>query len=464
MEYIVKKGDNLIKIARMFGLNSLDELLDLNKEITDPNLIRIGQSINLPESVEARSNLPASVVTAKAPNYDSVDFNRLPDSVKQQVLAYAQAVKDNAMSLSNVPKLYQQQVYNQGIRNATNEAAPYVAKHVMMAPWTIPDMAVRGTLNEGRKAVKQLTTGDKSEGDYGIQDYFGNFSWLGRDFEQEHPGWDFAINSVTTPLVMVGTEELAARAMDGTLGPAVRSIVQNARPNAEATAEAMGIERMHFPGTAGNETSVRSSGVEYIFNPKNSGKTGTVTKGANTGYKANVSGKGTFKNKSSYVPKQPKTEVYVAQPKPIVTAPPSTGTGHWHGFPIPLPEQSRTNYVITHNEPEVTHIEETVPTNPWIYNRNATETVPYRRGMETPTYISAEAPRGAAIVEQPITRESMKQGVGPVIRKAEEVPGVVTGSTPSGYYSGYGHTYGNEGGPWIVIRQKLGGILKNYNK
>ena len=127
---------------------------------------------------------------------------------------------------------------------------------------------------------------------------------------------------------MVGSEELAARAMDGTLGQTTRAIIQNARPNAESTAEAMGIERMRFPEVAGNQRTIRSSGIEYKVGSKGSGKTGTVTKGANTGYKANASVKGTYKNTSSYVPKESEAKVFVTKPTPIVTTPPSTGTDY----------------------------------------------------------------------------------------------------------------------------------------
>ena len=46
-KYIVKKGDYLIKIAKMFGF-TLQELLDENPEITNPNLININQIIKIP--------------------------------------------------------------------------------------------------------------------------------------------------------------------------------------------------------------------------------------------------------------------------------------------------------------------------------------------------------------------------------------------------------------------------------
>ncbi|MFE5813633.1 peptidoglycan-binding protein [Streptomyces sp. NPDC056479] len=50
--YVAKKGDNLNKIAAMHGL-TLAQVLEWNPEITNPNLIQIGQRIRVsaPESV-----------------------------------------------------------------------------------------------------------------------------------------------------------------------------------------------------------------------------------------------------------------------------------------------------------------------------------------------------------------------------------------------------------------------------
>jgi LysM repeat protein len=46
--YIVQSGDNLGNIARAFGVN-LDELMALNN-ITNPNLIEVGQALAIPPS------------------------------------------------------------------------------------------------------------------------------------------------------------------------------------------------------------------------------------------------------------------------------------------------------------------------------------------------------------------------------------------------------------------------------
>lgn len=49
--YVVKKGDNLNKIAATHGL-TLDQILKWNPEITNPNVIQIGQRVRVsaPES------------------------------------------------------------------------------------------------------------------------------------------------------------------------------------------------------------------------------------------------------------------------------------------------------------------------------------------------------------------------------------------------------------------------------
>lgn len=446
LQYTIKKGDNLIKIARKFGLNSLDEILELNPEITNPNLTRINQVIKLPESVEARSSLPAATVVAEAPKWnDKTAWTDLPKSVQQRVLAYRQAVAAGNMNFNDIPRKYQQHVYNQSIRHTTNTAAPYVGKWVLSAPWTAADTFVRGTLNEGRKLVKRVVDGNTSEEDYGVNDYFGNFSWLGKEFQEEHPVADAAINMATTPVVMIGGERLAAGAMDGTLANSLQAAWQNMKNGAQGTVRAMGVGTESVVPTPKEGLPV-SNGVKYQTGIKSSGKTGTVTRGARGGFRANISGKGTYSNKSSYAPNG--KLMSRATPKDVTAANPFVGTGYWHGLMLPLPEEQRTNYVTV--EPEVTHVEETIPTNYWIYNTTPSAvTVPYQKGMETPTYTSAEAPRGRSVSEQPILKESVKTNEGRVIRSAAEKPGAAVGSTPTGVYSGYGFMYGPEGGNLI---------------
>jgi peptidoglycan endopeptidase LytE len=50
--YVVKAGDTLSKIAKQFNM-TVDVLLKMNPEITNPNFIKVGQTIRLSESVPA---------------------------------------------------------------------------------------------------------------------------------------------------------------------------------------------------------------------------------------------------------------------------------------------------------------------------------------------------------------------------------------------------------------------------
>jgi hypothetical protein len=114
---------------------------------------------------------------------------------------------------------------------------------------------------------------------------------------------------------------------------------------------------------------------------------------------------------------------------------------------VVLPEQEKPNYVIV--EPEKEYTEETIVNkNPWIYNTDTPDVVvPYRSGNETITYVIGQANRGNSPKEQSITKESIKTGKGNPKPGVKVKQGEAVGSTPSGYYSGFGYTYGTEGGP-----------------
>jgi LysM repeat protein len=62
-EYVVQPGDTLYAIAQVNGV-SLEALLAANMQITDPNLLSVGQTINLPDP----------------PNETTGDFKIIPDS------------------------------------------------------------------------------------------------------------------------------------------------------------------------------------------------------------------------------------------------------------------------------------------------------------------------------------------------------------------------------------------------
>jgi murein DD-endopeptidase MepM/ murein hydrolase activator NlpD len=67
MNYTVKPGDSLTKIAKRNGI-SLAQLLKANPQITNPDRIQVGQLVNLPDtSTDTTQPLPANVVPAVAP-------------------------------------------------------------------------------------------------------------------------------------------------------------------------------------------------------------------------------------------------------------------------------------------------------------------------------------------------------------------------------------------------------------
>src|ERR1700741_3481921 len=68
MNYVVKAGDTLSKIATRNGM-TLAQLLQLNPSIKNPNKISVGDKINLPDtSTENTKPLPSNVVPAKPAN------------------------------------------------------------------------------------------------------------------------------------------------------------------------------------------------------------------------------------------------------------------------------------------------------------------------------------------------------------------------------------------------------------
>ena len=449
MKYTVKKGDNLIKILRNAGLTQsgmLNEVIKRNG-IKDTNLTHIGQVLDLPDAEFYDSIAPAGIVArkqdysqtpvAQLPNTRDVDENgNMIPGYADRVNAYAQAIRDRALTVNQVPEQYRQQAYNASIRNTMDEAAPYVMKYVLGAPWSIVDTAVRSGLSEGRKLISRAQGNDTSN-DYGVGDYFENFSWTGKQFEAEHPYLAFAADALATPTVMVGAENLGARAMDGALSNTGREAFQNAA----GTAEAMGVNRMTPSQSTVNRTAAIAASERQAANAAH-----VAPRGSGHVYKGPGAGKNTSAGRINQGWYYPTSRVAPESNAQFVDPGTFKGTGYWHGLYMPMQEPERTNYVVA--EPEVTHIEEQKPTlSRWVTTTDYDgPRVPYRPEYEDAEYIEAQAPRGKSVKEQPITKESLKKKKGLVKQSAQEVSGPVEGSTPSGYYSGYGFTYGPEGG------------------
>jgi len=72
MAYTVQSGDNLSKIARQYGMDVRD-LIASNPQLANPNLIRPGQRINIPdEPVSPAARAAAGNVLAAAPSVAQV--------------------------------------------------------------------------------------------------------------------------------------------------------------------------------------------------------------------------------------------------------------------------------------------------------------------------------------------------------------------------------------------------------
>jgi LysM repeat protein len=66
--YEVQPGDTLSKIANKFGL-SVNDLMQANQQILDPNLIKVGQKINIPGGAPA---VPPAPAPGHAETYDGI--------------------------------------------------------------------------------------------------------------------------------------------------------------------------------------------------------------------------------------------------------------------------------------------------------------------------------------------------------------------------------------------------------
>ena len=51
-QYTVRSGDTMGKIARQHGV-TLQQLLDANPQVRNPNMIHVGQALNLPRDAQA---------------------------------------------------------------------------------------------------------------------------------------------------------------------------------------------------------------------------------------------------------------------------------------------------------------------------------------------------------------------------------------------------------------------------
>ena len=93
--YEVQPGDTLSRIANHFDL-SLNDLLSANQQILDPNLIKVGQKINIPVVGPSPALEPAP---GHAETYDgihpapgTVSLNRLITTIRRSQIHPANAI------------------------------------------------------------------------------------------------------------------------------------------------------------------------------------------------------------------------------------------------------------------------------------------------------------------------------------------------------------------------------------
>lgn len=71
---IVLKGDTLTKIAKVAGTN-LSTILRLNPKIKNPNLIRVGQAVNVPDTNDGKA-----LAVSRSAIYDAATKDKLNDN------------------------------------------------------------------------------------------------------------------------------------------------------------------------------------------------------------------------------------------------------------------------------------------------------------------------------------------------------------------------------------------------
>lgn len=100
--YIVMKGDTMYKIAQMYNI-SLESLILANPQINNPNLIQIGQVINIPTTTKPNIEVNGYAIANIS---DSVLNNTLPYLTYISIFSY-QAKPDGTLT-----NLYEQNIIN----------------------------------------------------------------------------------------------------------------------------------------------------------------------------------------------------------------------------------------------------------------------------------------------------------------------------------------------------------------
>lgn len=125
MNYVVQKGDTLSSIASRYGL-SWQQLQSANG-LSNPNLIYVGQSVNIPSGGGASQDKVPDPNVYKI-NWQKVDLSpehikSLEDSAYNELAPYYQKLLDDANGDVEIAKKRMQEDYDRGNRIKTEDVA-----------------------------------------------------------------------------------------------------------------------------------------------------------------------------------------------------------------------------------------------------------------------------------------------------------------------------------------------------
>lgn len=90
--YVVQSGDTLTKIAAKLGM-SIDDILDNNPEITDPNKISVDQEISYPDSMVKVMNVQPSAPQTSGPRTSGTSVPMTASKAKFDLMKLVQDPK-----------------------------------------------------------------------------------------------------------------------------------------------------------------------------------------------------------------------------------------------------------------------------------------------------------------------------------------------------------------------------------
>jgi uncharacterized YkwD family protein/spore coat assembly protein SafA len=140
MTYIVKPNDTLWKIAKDHNI-SLNELLALNPQITNPSLIFPGQTINIPSIISEPSEIKAL----------EQEVIRLVNEERTRIGRKALTENDK---LSNVARIKSQDFINNNY--FSHNSPTYGSPSEMLRRFNIPFTAIAENIGQGQQSAREV--------------------------------------------------------------------------------------------------------------------------------------------------------------------------------------------------------------------------------------------------------------------------------------------------------------------